>query len=178
MLMSSADGYTYYYIFEKIPGDLKFMRAGISPEMDSYGITFLNPDNNRVKLFVFSKPVGYKPDYGGWDTISVDGVMYYYHQRPVPEGGQFNPDRMAAYFQWEHSGKVILVHPKEPITEDVIRKYNKLIKVEFNIGEHQVGMDTNLLLIKDMDKIISLIRDNPEIHFQTDIILMSAGSFC
>lgn len=176
--MSNADGYAYYYIFEKIPDDLTFIRAGISPEMDSYGITFLNSENNRVKLFVFSKPQGYKSDYDNWDIINVDGVTYYYHQRQVPEGEEFNPDRMTAYFQWEHNGKVILVHPKVPITEDVIRKYNKLVKVEFNVGEEQVGMDTNLLLIKDMDKIMSLIRDNPEIHFQTEIILMSTGVFC
>lgn len=169
-LMSSADGYAYYYVFEKMPEDLKVVRVGISANMDHYNITFLNSENERVQLFVFTIPEGFKDDYDSWDTLSVDGVTYYYSQElESPEGEKYSDEQMVAYFQWEQDGKAILVHPKEPITEDVIRKYNKLIKVEFNEGKQQVGLDTEQVLIKDIDKITALVRSNPEIHYHTGV---------
>jgi hypothetical protein len=170
-LMSNADGYAYYYIFEKIPEDLKVVRVGISPDMDLYNITFLNPDNNRVQLFVFTMPEDYKYEYDGWESLSVDGVTYYYSQELESlEGEKYNDEQMVAYFEWEQDDKIILVHPKEPITEDVIRKYNELIKVEFNQGKQQVGLDTDQVLIADIDKIAALVRSNPEIHYHTGVV--------
>ena len=170
VLMSNADGYAYYYMFEKIPEDLKVVRVGISLNMDHYNITFLNSNSNRVELFVFSKPEGYKYEYDNWDAITVDGVTYHYIQSlESPEGEKYNDDQMVAYFEWEHDGKIILVHPKEPVTEEVIRKYSKLIKVEFNKGSQQVGLDTDQVLIEDINEIAALVRSNPEIHYHTGV---------
>jgi hypothetical protein len=167
-LMSNADGYAYYYIFEKVPENLRIIRVGMPSEMDHYNITFLNSENEEVQLFVFSI---YKMELDNFDTMSVDGVTYYYSQELVsPEGEKYDSDQMVAYFQWIQDSKVILVHPKEPITKDVIRKYNKLIRVEFNKGKQQVGMDTGEALIKDIDKITALIRSNSEIHYHTGVI--------
>lgn len=169
-LMSNADGYAYYFIFEKVPEDLKVVRVGISPDMDHYNITFLNSENEYVEFFVFSKLEG-DPEQLDFDKMSVDGVTYYYSQRlESPEGEKYDNDQMVAYFQWEQDGKVILVHPKEPITEDVIRKYNKLIKKEFNKGKQQVGMDTDKALIKDINKIKDLVKGNTKIHYHTGVI--------
>ncbi len=163
-LMSNADGYAYYYIFEKVPDDLKFAEVGIKLNMDHYAITFLNSKNERVLFYVFTIPEDYKGNTGKFNEMELDGTTYYWSEE------YYEGELLVSYFQWEQDNKIFLIHPKEPITEDVIRKYNKLTKVEFNKGKEKVGMDTNIALISDIEKITELVRSNPEIHFHTGIV--------
>lgn len=52
-LLSQADGYIYYYTFADPPPGLEAIRVGLPTHMDGYNITFRNPKNQLIQLFVF-----------------------------------------------------------------------------------------------------------------------------
>ncbi|MFA5676194.1 MAG: hypothetical protein WDA65_06680 [Christensenellales bacterium] len=168
-LLSNADGYAYYYIFEEIPKGLEVVRIGLKPDMENYNITFNNKNKKNIHFFVFTlnDALSDPSSLVGFETITVDGKTYYYHQRyyfgedvDSPEG-----ELVTAYFFWNQDGKEFLVHPEEPITPETIRKYNRVKKVEFNKGKHSVGLDTGIPLIKDLENMKEIIKQNIGIRY-------------
>lgn len=180
-LLANADGYTYYYIFDGVPAGLEVARVGLPVDMNSYNVTLESEKKEPVELFVFTMNEELK-DTSGFDEMVVDGVTYYYHQRFDDESSELLPgtgggsELLVAYFQWVQDGKVFLVHPQEPITPEVIRKYNQMKRVEFNAGEKQVGLDTGIPLISDLDKMKSVIGANSGIQYHTGVVDPAKGS--
>ena len=62
-----------------------------------------------------------------------------------------------------------LMHPGEPITEDLLRKYGRMKKVEFNVGQPPVGLGIGGPLISDTEDMERIIRDNEGIHLETEV---------
>ena len=102
-------------------------------------------------------------DMSGFSQLEVDGRSYYYQESHDEETGEFS----YSYFQWVEEDLIFLVHPQEPVTPEVIRKYNQVKKVEFNVGQKEVGLGTGAPLIADLSKKKALVRANQGIHYHT-----------
>ena len=160
-LFRGAEGHASYYIFDPVPGGLALGRASLDVEGTYCSMRFDGEDDHLVKMFVFSlEEMG--EDRSGLTEIEVDGRTYYYQQSLDDNGECY-----VSYFEWTEDDKIMLVHPGEPITPDVIRKYSQVKKVEFNVGQREVGLGTGVPLIADLNKKKALIRAHQGIHYHT-----------
>lgn len=165
-LMSNADGHTYYHVFQEIPPGLDVEYADIERDGASYLFIFRDQKNDRmVKLFVFREAQDDSPRSSRVDKMTVDGKTYSYSQEFDNQGAL-----VAALFYWDENGTRFLVHPGEPITPDVIRKYSRMKKVEFNLGKPDVGLGNDVPLIGDLEKIKSVVKANSDIRYHTGVV--------
>jgi hypothetical protein len=165
-LMSNADGHTYYHVFQEIPPGLDVEYADLETDGASYLFVFGDKKNNRmVKLFVFRSAQDDSPRSSRVDTMTVDGRTYSYGQEFDDQGAL-----LAALFYWDENGTRFLVHPGEPITPDVIRKYSRMKKVEFNVGQPDVGLGNDVPLMSNLEKIESVVKANSDIRYHTGVV--------
>jgi hypothetical protein len=163
-LLGSADGYAYYYTLADVPADFEVVRVGVPVDMDMYDITYANQDDEQLELYVFEYSDALM-DATYWQEIVVDDVTYLYAQEYADDG-----QLVEAYFQWAQDGQIFLVHTPVSITAQVVQRYTKMKKVEFNIGQQAVGFGTGTPLIGDLSKIEDVVRGNSDIRYHTGII--------
>ena len=156
-LVGSADGYAYYYLPDPIPADLEFSRAGVGQDGVFITLDWRASTGQRVTVFLLWQLDD--PSTGRFSEMVVNGRTYYCTlMESTPND---------SYFVWqENDGVVINVHPGEPITEEVIRKYGQVRKVEHNVGKSPVGLGTGRPLVTSLEKVEAILRDNQGIKYQ------------
>ncbi len=159
--MASADGYVYYYTFEDLPPGLPLELAAARSVMNECVLGFRG-EGGGVHLSMYSAS-GEPDDLGDVEVITLDGEVYYYHEDYDEETGAY----LGGIFIWFKDGVQFWVDPGVPITEEVIRRYSKLRKVEFNKGQEYVGFGSGVPLIADPEKMKSVVRDNPGVEYHT-----------
>ncbi len=163
-LMANADGYVYYYTFEELPPGLRFTRAAVGPSMRTLGMEF-EGERPQTGVTLLAIPRTSMAGLTGVQEITLDGQVYYYHEDRDEETG----DVYGSALLWLKDGIEFTVIPQEgvPITEDFIREYSKLRRVEFNVGKSPVGFGSGVPLIADPEKMKSVVRDNPGVEYHT-----------
>ena len=161
-LLRNADGYCYYYIIDPIPAGLTITGIDTELDMSSYTINFENEKKQLIPFTVDTLTQGLKDGLSQFDQMMVDGVTYYYMQE-FSDNGEF----AGSYFTWFADGHLYYVNPQEPITPEVIRKYSHLKKLEFNLGQSHVGLDTRIPVIGDSQKINQIDEANEGVRYLT-----------
>ena len=161
-LHRNADGHARYYILEGLLPGQSVSRVSLDAEGTYITMTISAEAGAPVEFFVIRMTEDLE-DVSGFSEMEVDGRTYYYQESHDEETGEFS----YSYFQWVEEGLIFLVHPQEPVTPEVIRKYNQVKKVEFNIGRKAVGLGTGVPLIADLNKKKALVRANKGIHYHT-----------